>query len=84
MDCVDISCSGISEDGNKDVLLYVKRPGVECKLKFPVFEEYSISDRYCQELAKRNHRDLGGDGGDGERFSTVPKELVEKRKEEAS
>ena len=84
MNGVDISCPGIGEDRDKDVLLHIKRPGIKSKLKFPIFEEDSVGDRRCHEVAKRNHRDLGGDRGDGERFPTVPEELVEKRKEDAS
>lgn len=84
MNRVDIPCSGIGEDRDQHVLLHVKRPGIESELKFPTFEENSVGDHRCHEVAERDHRDLGGDGGDGERFSTVPEELVKKGEEDAS
>lgn len=34
-------------------------------------------------MAERNHRDLSWNGSDGQRFSAVPEELVEERKEDA-
>ena len=35
-------------------------------------------------MAERNHRNLDGDGSDGERLFTIPEELVEEREEDAS
>jgi len=46
-------------------------------------EEDSIGDFSSHETTKWYDGDLSGDGGDSERFCSIPEELIEKRQEDA-
>lgn len=83
VDGVDAAGAGVGEDGDEDVLLHVERARVEGELPPAPPEEDAVGDGGGHEVAQRHHRDLGGDGGDGERLLPVPEELVQEGEQHA-
>lgn len=78
MNGIDSAGTRVGEDGDENVFLDIEGPRVEGELEVGASEEDSVGDFGGHEVAKRDDGDLGGDGGDGERFSAIPEELIQK------
>lgn len=83
MDGINRPGTRVRENGDEHVFLDVERPGIQGEFPPLPLEENPVRYLGRHQLSQRDHRDLGRDGGDGERLRPVPEELVEERQEHA-
>lgn len=84
VDSIDVIGAGVGEDRDQNMLFHVERSWIQRKFRPSSPQKLPIGDRRRHEVAERNHGNLSGDRGQGERFFTVPEELLEERQNDAS
>lgn len=83
MNGIDSAGTGVSKDGDENMLLDIERTRVEGELVGRASEEDAVGNFGSHEVAERDDGDLGRDGRDGERLCSVPEELVQEGEQDA-